>query len=509
MEFRDSFFVTLVILLTSTSSKILCYAIVCYKCDSISLEACATSLNVTELPYENCPSASLQCTMSIVDSITYRGCSSTTPSIGATYSKKCNTNLCNVGVYPPGRMKCYQCSDVSCASSPQGKPHPCRYHQEVDQCYLDIRSATEVYRGCRSDTNHTMANTVIYCDYNGCNEDSAFGKLKCAYCDSKLSLGCKRDLMTPSNITQFEMCEMDMPLNGNNSCFLYRNVDHVVRGCSDRHITNEIKLNMKRVTNCTNKDFCNTGNLPLQQCLQCNSELGNDNCRYLPTSVSKSVCGAAEASSCYAQEFVNWHVQRGCARAPQRNDVNRQYECDDRDDCNATPFIRCYKCSTESNKDCGTWQKPGFLQIEECQQQGANCLIAKFKNGVTERGCENEHFNCSLSTVVDCQQCQGSFCNRNTYPTARLLCYQCGSESNDCSKVLAQVPLPCPQSELEPVNGGKSECFEYFNNPLNRAVRGCASNSTEYYRCMLQSKSGCRLCSTDGCNNQMSRLASD
>ncbi|XP_075152092.1 uncharacterized protein LOC142226102 [Haematobia irritans] len=490
----------LVVLLAAILTKYPTNAIICYKCDSISMELCATTLDNANLPYEDCPSSSLQCTQSIVDSITYRGCASTTPTIGATYSSKCNTNLCNGGVYPPGRLKCYQCSDQECASVPQGKPHPCRNHHEEDECYLDIRSPNEVYRGCTSDTNHTIAKSSIYCDYNGCNNESAIGKLKCAYCDSELSLGCKRDLMTPSNITQFETCEMDMSLNGPNTCFIYRNIDHVVRGCSDRHMSNEIAENMDRVVTCKNKDFCNSGNMHQQQCVECSSELGNDNCRFLPSDVSKSTCGSAEASSCYAQEFANWHVERGCNRPPIRNDVNRIYICDSGNDCNVIPFTRCYKCSTEIDKYCDTWEQPGFLQIEECQTPGANCLVAKFENGYTKRGCESDNFNCTLSSIVDCQLCQGSFCNRDSYAKARLRCYQCGFEEDDCRNALAQDPMPCPQSELEPNDIDKQECFEYFNFALGHEVRGCASNATEFYKCMLQSESSCQLCSTDGCN---------
>lgn len=381
-----------------------------------------------------------------------------------------------------------------------GKPHPCRLHREEDECYLDIRSSTEVYRGCRSDTNHTISETASFCDYNGCNKDSAVSSLKCAYCDSYLSRGCKMDLMASSGITQFEVCEMDVPLNSNNTCFTFRNLDHVVRGCSDRHVTDEIKENMDRFVACTGGDFCNAGNLPYQQCLKCNSALGNENCRFLPALVSKSVCGSAEASSCYAIEYNNWHVERDCGTLPQRSDVNRQYECDIGTDCNATPFTRCYQCSTTTNAECATWQKPGLLEIEECQRPGANCVVATLQEGITKRGCESETFNCTLSSTIDCKSCQGSFCNSGQFPAASLRCYQCGSQTNDCSQTLVGNPLPCPESDLEPSRGGLQGCFEYFNVRKGHIVRGCASNASEYYNCMLQSESTCRLCYTNGCN---------
>ncbi|XP_073822100.1 uncharacterized protein isoform X2 [Musca autumnalis] len=398
-------------------------------------------------------------------------------------------------------MKCHQCSGENCEKKPLGKAHPCRNFHEEDACYLDIRSPTEVYRGCKSDRNHTISDRAIYCDYNGCNDQSSTGTLKCAYCDSHQGLGCKMDLTEKSNITQYEVCEMTTTLKNGNTCFLYRNVDHVVRGCSDRHMTDEIRQNMDRVTECTGPDLCNSGNLPFQQCLVCNSETGNDDCRFAPGLVRSNYCGSPEASSCFAVEYDNWHVERGCARPPQRSDINRQYECDMGTECNATPFIRCYQCSTEHNSDCASWQRPGFLEIEECQEPGANCVIATFTNGTTKRGCERDLLNCTLSNVVECQSCQGSFCNRGSFPPERLHCYQCGTETNNCPEALAAKPMPCAKNDFQPTVGAKDGCYEYFSLIMGHSVRGCASNTYEYYKCMLESGSKCHLCSVDGCNN--------
>ncbi|XP_017854900.1 uncharacterized protein LOC108608157 isoform X2 [Drosophila busckii] len=111
--------------------------------------------------------------MSIVDTITYRGCGVETPTTEATYSKRCSANLCNGSVYPPGRLKCHHCASSNCMAAPTAKPVPCLYHQEVDHCYTEWFSATLAYRGCISDSNHTVSQTARLCDYNGCNDAAA------------------------------------------------------------------------------------------------------------------------------------------------------------------------------------------------------------------------------------------------------------------------------------------------------------------------------------------------
>ncbi|XP_037819821.1 uncharacterized protein LOC119609175 [Lucilia sericata] len=494
LKWKIFFIIVYIQLLTKLN---FCDAIVCYKCDSISLEACATTLNETDLPYENCKS--LQCTMSIVDSVTYRGCSDSTPTSGATYKKSCSENLCNKGVYPPGRLKCYQCSGQQC-NRVIGKPHPCPNHQEDDECYIDAIEIDQIYRGCRSNTNHTVSTRAIFCDYNGCNNAPASSKLKCAQCDSKLSRGCKRDLVHNHNITQYDTCEMDVKINVNSSCFIYHNMDRVLRGCSDL-MPEEVKKNMNRTLMCSGPDFCNTGNLETQQCLQCNSERGDDNCRFDTTKVATTFCSSPEASSCYAVEYKNWHVERGCSVVPlNKTDKNREYECDIPKDCNRMPFTRCYKCSSEIDSNCAAWQRPGFLEIEECEIPAARCLVATFADGVTKRGCESQQLNCNHTSTAHCSLCEGSFCNRGPFPPERLHCYQCGSMANDCAAITKRDPLPCPLNDLEPTNMGVQACFEYFSKSMGHIVRGCASNGLEYYKCMLQQQPGCQLCNTNGCN---------
>lgn len=360
--------------------------------------------------------------------------------------------------------------------------------------------ANKVFRGCRSSTNHTISAKAVYCDYNGCNNAAAATKLQCAQCDSKQTFGCKRDLVHKHNITQYETCEMDVPINGNNSCFIYHYLDHVKRGCSD-HITPEMLKNPNSIFTCNGPDYCNIGNLETQQCLECNSEMGDDNCRFDPSVVKTTFCSSPEASSCYAIEFKNWHVARGCSELPaKRAEINREFECDAPKNCNRMSFSRCYKCSSDVNTNCAAWERPGFLEIEECETPGARCLVATFEDGVTRRGCESPHLNCNHTSKAHCSLCEGNFCNRNPYPLERLHCYQCGTEKDDCGVVSKSDPMPCPLNPLEPNRVGTQACFEYYSNQRSRIVRGCATNGIEYYKCMLQAQPSCSLCNTNGCN---------
>ncbi|KAM7352124.1 uncharacterized protein ACRADG_004763 [Cochliomyia hominivorax] len=479
-----------------------CFAIVCYKCDSISMEECATTLNETDLPYENCKS--LDCIMSIVDTVTYRGCGGETPTTGASYKKACNDNLCNKGVYPPGRLKCYQCSGRGCDKI-SGKPHPCPTHHEEDECYIDAVEVNKIFRGCRSNTNHTISTRAIYCDYNGCNDAPATTKLKCAQCDSKFDRGCKRDLVHKHNITQYHTCEMDVKINTTSSCYIYHNLDHVIRGCSD-HMPDEVLQNLNRTLQCSGPDFCNTGNLEIQQCLECKSEL-NDDCRFNASLVATTFCGSPETSSCYAIEYTNWHVERGCSVLPSnRTDINRKYECDVPKDCNKLDFSRCYKCSSEKNPNCAAWERPGFLEIEECETPAARCLVATLEDGITRRGCESVHLNCNHTSSTHCRLCEGSFCNRGPFPPKRLHCYQCGTVKDDCAEMIERDPMPCPLNELEPVNIGLQACFEYFSNDRGHLVKGCTMDGLEYYKCMLQVQPICQLCNSSGCNKVINEV---
>ncbi|XP_034471705.1 uncharacterized protein LOC117779584 [Drosophila innubila] len=485
------------------------WAIVCYHCDSIALPECAQTLGeVGLLPFKEC-ATELTCVMSIVDSITYRGCGVETPTIGATYAKSCSSNLCNAGVYPPGRLKCHHCAGESCVAAPAGKPRPCRFHHEEDQCYTEVINAGLAYRGCISDSNHTASNAAQLCEINGCNEKQAAWTLTCVSCDSKLGLGCKMDLFqlgSKCNISQFEPCHQQLLLGQEEQqfCFSYHHLSRVVRGCS-AEMPEELDGHRDQLVKCATADNCNAGCIPQQQCLSCNSATATANqemCRSNATSLSSSYCGSAEASSCYACEYDDWNVQRGCGAPPTDPQVLNCYECDgnDKEACNVLDFARCYRCSSdgEAGAACANWQRPGGIYIEECALPASPCLVVNYVNGTTERGCQREDFNCSSASVASCRSCEGSFCNKGAFPEHRLWCHQC----DNCEQVsLGQNALPCALLANEPEDQVPA-CLEYYDSQSKLVVRGCRSNSQLYYECMLRSgsDSSCRLCHSHGCN---------
>ncbi|XP_037958218.1 uncharacterized protein LOC119687803 [Teleopsis dalmanni] len=479
----------------------LCVAIVCYKCDSLTLESCATTLDETVLPYEDCKT-SLQCVMSIVDSITYRGCGANTPTLGATYKKTCPDNLCNKGVYPPGRLKCYQCADgMECVNKQIGKPHPCLYHNEIDQCYTEVRSETEVYRGCATDRNHTIRGDAEYCEVNGCNANTAAVPLRCAVCDSNVERGCKMDLFEVNtnscNITKYETCEVFSLLTHEETCFKYKHLNRVVRGCT-KDMPHDLKADITHVEQCSNLDYCNAKCVEQQKCLVCDTAT-NQNCRGNVGDIILSTCSSAQQSSCYACKHSDWREERGCGKPPTITSTSNCYECETTR-CNAVPFNSCYKCTTAKNPNCATWERPGYIEIEECSTPGAACIIATFKNGTTQRGCESAQLSCN-DTLLNCQNCNGSFCNKNVYPAHSLRCYQCAGANCDFVDVEPKDPLPCPPWPMTPVNETEY-CFSFLD-PVVGMIRGCKSNTTQYIDCMVrgQGLKGCKVCLTDGCNN--------
>ncbi|XP_023031199.1 uncharacterized protein LOC6641773 [Drosophila willistoni] len=480
-------------------------AIVCYHCDSIALPECAQTLGeVGLLPYVEC-SSELTCSMSIVDSITYRGCGADTPTTGAAYSKSCATNLCNSGVYPPGRLKCHQCSpDESCVAAPLGKPRPCLYHQEEDECYTDILSTTEGYRGCKSDVNHTVTNTAVECDYNGCNNQLGAWSQICAQCDStQTGRGCKIDLFQLNtglcNISLYEECHQEIHLGQEEQefCFSYRHLNRMVRGCSTQ-LPEDLEPIRDQLETCQSGDHCNARCITQQRCLSCNS-VDNPLCRTNTTALSTSLCGSAEASSCFACEYTDWEIRRGCGAPPSGEaNIRNCYECDEDGGCNELDFTRCYRCTTDqTGPGCANWEVPGGIYIEECAQPAASCLIVSYSNGSLERGCQRDDFNCESSNVSNCQRCDGSFCNKGAFPEQRLWCHQC----TDCDQISrGQSASPCPWQENEPADQIEG-CLEYYDVHQKKTIRGCRTTPELYYQCMLRSEDKCRLCHDQACNN--------
>lgn len=443
--------------------------------------------------------------MSIVDSITYRGCGAETPTIGATYAKSCSLNLCNAGVYPPGRLKCHHCSGESCVDAPAGKPRPCLYHYEEDQCYTDIINDQLAYRGCMTDSNHTASNAAELCEINGCNEKQGAWTLSCVSCDSQEGLGCKMDLFqlgNKCNISQYEQCHQQLLLGQEDQqfCFTYRHLSRVVRGCSSE-MPEELEPYRDQLVQCATHDNCNAGCTPQQQCLSCNSA-NQDKCRSNATSLTSSYCGSAEASSCYACEYDDWSVQRGCGAPPTDPLIHNCYECDgtEKKGCNLLDFTRCYRCSSaeEAGAGCANWERPGGIYIEECALPAAPCLALNYLNGTTERGCERKDFNCSTASVASCRRCEGSFCNKGAFPSQRLWCHQC----HNCEQVSSgQNAMPCALLANEP-DDEVPACLEYYDSHSKQVVRGCRSNAQLYYECMLRSgnEASCRICHSHGCN---------
>ncbi|XP_055917487.1 protein psiQ isoform X2 [Eupeodes corollae] len=469
-------------------------AITCYKCDSVTLSECATSLDSETWPIEECKSG-YSCASSIVDSVTYRGCSSNTPR-GPKYYKTCSENLCNEGVFPPGRLKCHQCSGINCVPKQITKPKPCVNFDENDNCYTDVIDEQEVYRACDSDpqTIRTPTQMAVYCDFNGCNNLTAVETLTCSKCDSYNGRGCKMDLFEIYNtscvINNNTTCS-DLSMLGHEqpSCFLYTNLDHVVRGCS--YDSEKLSLDAENFETCYSS-LCNKNCLKQQKCIICDSQT-NGECIGDPGLLTVSTCEGAEASSCHSCESKDGSVQRGCG-VPSRTPDSRCYECQG-EGCNKSNFTKCYKCTSDESPNCGQWANPNIIDVESCEIAGAGCISAVFPNGKTLRGCESPQLKCN-GTQSSCYACSGSLCNNGVYPAVRLQCHHCDGRAK-CSNIFDNsTVLPCAEYDKN------DACFEFLSG-RKTMVRGCRSDRTLFYECLLatQNGNGCRLCAGSGCNN--------
>lgn len=375
-------------------------------------------------------------------------------------------------------------------------------HHIDDHCYTDAISATETYRGCRSDTNHTLSKAAIMCDYNGCNSEASVHHLTCAECDSDFDVGCKMDLFNLNNpgcvISNYRQCSFDSLLSDPQSCFTYQHGNRVIRGCmpnfpQDLLVDDETPL----LIECSDKNFCNTDCIPQQSCMQCDS-FTNDECRL--GNITSHECSSAEDSTCWACEYASMEVKRGCGLSQRQHENDRCYECSD-NGCNNAKFSRCYKCSTEiQGNNCATWTNPDFgIEIEECSDPFARCVATMFNNGTVIRGCQTKELQCETAYNSNCLSCEGSFCNKGQFPAQRLLCYQCSNaDDSNCAFLDNIEPQPCI-SNIQ-TDAEHMVCYEYYSSDQGM-VRACSSTSiNDYYNCLLQGAS-CRICNTNGCNN--------
>ncbi|XP_055376069.1 uncharacterized protein LOC129608534 [Condylostylus longicornis] len=145
-------------------------ALRCFKCDSTRDENCAIDPEHPDLKFAACESLLSKCAMSVVGLITYRGCSDEIHK--GEYYRECDKDLCNDKIWPPGRLKCFQCDGKECIQEQKAKSKPCVRFLEEDTCFTDIINKEYAIRGCISD-NKTLTANVKKCAYNSCNYEIA------------------------------------------------------------------------------------------------------------------------------------------------------------------------------------------------------------------------------------------------------------------------------------------------------------------------------------------------
>ncbi|XP_030557141.1 keratin-associated protein 5-4 [Drosophila novamexicana] len=314
--------------------------LVCKQCDGTQPQ-CATSQTATGTSLQLCSTGSQQCLNQLADNGTLtRGCGECAAGVGNC--SPCNTDNCNVGIYPADRRLCYQCDGANCQTLDNATVlMPCGIYQaEAQKCYMIGTSATAMQRGCQNDAaagnkcaGATPDASCVFCDTeNGCNNrpyESVLGS--CIKCSDNST--CANSQAADKAVA----CPASVYTETEVSCYTKTGDDGTVsRGC-----TNELTEACTTTTNC---ESCSGTGCNIQAagfgCLICRSD------NYAPcrsAQVGIELCPVAsqtgeDAKKCFNGEW-NGVVVRGCL-------------------ADATPLMK-FQCTSADDSRCETCDTKG------------------------------------------------------------------------------------------------------------------------------------------------------
>ncbi|XP_017859603.1 PREDICTED: uncharacterized protein LOC108611448 [Drosophila arizonae] len=343
-------------------------ALMCKQCDATQSDCGRTtganSSNVI------CGSPTQQCgTQLQSNGAVVRGCLNC--AANDSNCKSCATDNCNVGIFPENRQLCYQCSGESCSNLDNSTMLlGCAIYQATGQkCYTIGTSATNMQRGCQSDTaadNKCSATSTdpscLFCDNeNGCNNRPYSRVLgSCYKCNDSDKCQLQQEASTATE------CAAAVYTQNVNSCYTQLLANGVVaRGC-----TNELAAGCNASNNC---DACEGNNcnaaVAVFKCLICRSdyyapcreaEVGQENC---PAS---SLTGP-DAMKCFSGEW-DGVVIRGCLS--EASDVMK-YQC------SKDSPSRCTECSGMGCNDI-SYNVAATLQQMALSLFALICIVHKY-----------------------------------------------------------------------------------------------------------------------------------
>ncbi|XP_037819819.1 prestalk protein-like [Lucilia sericata] len=314
-------------------------------------------MNINDQKYNHiCVEGVSRCFKKVVNKLVVRGCASKSDIQQCSNSKTCETCdsvNCNTGIFPKGRITCYQCTGSSCEDVTANNIvyKVCANYEENDQCYTVAKSEIDMTRGCKSDTRDNecldAAEGCVFCSNNNCNNLKYIYDqvLKCHQCTSD---DITSECFDKQTSKVFEKCKRQIRYNFPEYCYTQINGNTIKRGCLHDNLDLTLDLcqdiDSDTCSKCNNRDGCNSEKETLDfTCIVCRSD-ENFKCWDEANTFKGKHCRVSPSSPKEGCFHGIWHGDaiRGCIvdASTQNQGICKNVELKQ---CNA-----CYK------KDCNT-----------------------------------------------------------------------------------------------------------------------------------------------------------
>ncbi|XP_037819807.1 uncharacterized protein LOC119609160 [Lucilia sericata] len=352
--------------------------LICKKCIATDEKCSQTDMNINDLEYNHiCVEGVRRCIKKVVNKLVVRDCATENDIQQCTDSKTCETCdsiNCNTGVFPKGRITCYQCTGSSCEDITANNivDKVCANYEENDQCYMKAKNENDMTRGCKSDTRDNecldAAEGCVFCSNNNCNN------LKYIY----------------DQVLKCHQCTSDVPTNK----------------CFDKQTT---------LT-------ANTGIFPKGRitCYQCTGSSCED---VTANNIVYKVCANYEENDqCYTVAKSEIDMTRGCKSDTRDNECLDAAEgcvfCSN-NNCNNLKYIydqvlKCHQCTSDDiTSEC--FDKQTSKVFEKCKRQirynFPEYCYTQINGNTIKRGCLHDNLDLTLDLCQDIDSDTCSKCN--------------------------------------------------------------------------------------------------
>ncbi|XP_055528482.1 uncharacterized protein LOC129720774 [Wyeomyia smithii] len=396
----------------------------CHNCDSTNTANCTTEQPERGGKFCSIFSSDDRCYTKIEGDNVTRGCLSDFADPQTACDNDvctiCSGELCNkLSVTEmKNSSRCLQCNSID-ATCVDGTAAPKKCITQQDNCYTRVTGGL-LERGCLSTLpaveqtlcNRTEDATCTVCDSAGCNTDHW---LQCYKCNQASDATCAEQQTNATGYCQY--------WKSNNRCYERMEGANLTRGCeNDLGLNVDACLDSRECRTCST-DGCNREAPAVRQCLQCNSEVDDDDDeKCLLGTTSSGPCAKALAGKCYSKVVDDGHVIRGCEGNLTLNETQactgKTCSVCGTDNCNRDVFpmdrLRCYQCETnDTNRSCAE-ELSGELQTVYCQKykEDDECFT-RIVNGTLERGCQSSLAESACEDLTDneCKTCTTNNCN--------------------------------------------------------------------------------------------------